>query len=409
MVRVAVFDTVGNFGGGSRFLESLLPALKECRPLTEIVYFGNPASIEREGHKERLSMHGIGVEALPSLRLASEGILGIRGTAKLVRSLQKRSGELPFLPPSLAGAVHKEIERTAEGFDLAYFPWPYLVECPRLRVPMVGTFHDFNFRYFFGLPIFNDRQMKTLRVTLPQWLDRTVPVVSTKFMASEAADFYPGCRDRIRVVYLAPLLPDSGVGKDEAEIMVREMGIRPPYLLYPVQLTVHKNIGPLLSAIYVLEGMGHPVSLVITGMGTEAATGRACAHGVLTGHERPNVFGMGYVDNRRMDALIKCAAVVVSTSLYEAGNGPGLDAWVRGVPVAMSAIPAFLEHVEAQGMRARVFDPRSPRDIAEKIGEILSDPSRAREDAEESLRHIREVTWRKTAEGYLSVFDEVLG
>ena len=408
-MRITVFDTVGNFGGGSRFLESLLPALKECRPGNEVVYYGNPASVRREGHVDMLSSRGIVVKALRSQRLAADGVLGFRQTARLVRSLQKRCGDMAFLPDSLSGAVHREIENVGNDCDVAYFPWPYLVKCPRLRVPMVGTFHDFNFRYFFGVRIFNDRQAEALNRAIPEWLARSLPVVSTRFMAEEAAALYPGCRDRLRVVYLAPLLPDSGICPEEAEGIVRGMGVRFPYVIYPTHLSVHKNVGPLLIAISILERRGCDVSLVLTGLGTEAASGRACAHGVATGVSPFNVMGLGYVTNRQMDALIRCAAAVASSSLYEAGNGPGLDAWARGVPVAMSRIPPFLEHLEVQGMRAKLFDPRDPRDIAEKIGEILSDPARAHEDAMDSLLRIREITWKKTAEEYLSVFDQAVG
>jgi len=409
-MRIAVYDTVGNPGGGSRFLESLLLAFKERRPGLRITYFGNPASIRREGHYDLLAARGISMESVPSLRLASEGILGIPWTAKFVRSLQKRRGKFPFLPPSVCGGnLRMEIEKTGNDFDLAYFPWPYHVACPRLRVPMVGTFHDFNFRYFFGMPIFNKPQLSMLDSAMPEWLARAVPVVSTRFMASEAAAHFPACRDRVRVVYLAPLLPDAGIGRPEAEGIVGGLGVRTPYVLYPTQLTVHKNIGPLAVAISLLEEVGHSVSLVLTGLGTEAVKGRACAHGVARGEGNPNVLGLGYVTNRQVDALIRCASAVVSTSLYEAGNGPGLDAWVRGVPVAMSAIPPFLEHLEVQGVRAKVFDPRDPRDIAGKIGEILSNPEAARRDAAISRENIRSVTWSQTADGYLSVFDELVG
>src|SRR5512139_303508 len=147
------------------------------------------------------------MESITSMRLASEGIFGIPLTAKFVRSLQKRREKLPFLPSSVSGGdLRMEIEKTGNDFDLAYFPWPYLVACPRLRVPMVGTFHDFNFRYFFGLPIFNKPQWSMLNSATPEWLARVVPVVNTRFMASEAAVHFPACRDRVRVVYLAPLL-----------------------------------------------------------------------------------------------------------------------------------------------------------------------------------------------------------
>lgn len=409
-MRIAVYDMVGNPGGGSRFLESLLLAIQERRPGLRITYFGNPASIRREGHYDLLAARGISMESLTSVRLASEGMLGIPWTAKFVRSLQKRREKLPFLPSSVTGGkLRTEIEKTGNDFDLAYFPWPYLVACPRLRVPIVGTFHDFNFRYFFGLPIFNKPQLSVLENAMPEWLARVVPIVSTRFMASEASVHFPACRDRVRVVYLAPLLPDAGISLPEAEEIVGGLGVRRPYVIYPTHLTVHKNIGPLAVAMSLLEQMGHSVSLVLTGFGTEVATGRACAYGVAREAGIPNVLGLGYVTNRQMDALIRCASAVASTSLYEAGNGPGLDAWARGVPVAMSAIPPFLEHMEVHGVRAKVFDPRDPRDIAGKIGEILSNPEAARRDAAISLENIRNLTWSQTADGYLSVFDELMG
>ncbi len=58
-----------------------------------------------------------------------------------------------------------------------------------------------------------------------------------------------------------------------------------------------------------------------------------------------NIYGLGYVDNVEIDGLIQSAHIVVNSSLYEGGNGPGFDAWSRGIPVAMSNIPPFLEHV----------------------------------------------------------------
>jgi glycosyltransferase involved in cell wall biosynthesis len=115
------------------------------------------------------------------------------------------------------------------------------------------------------------------------------------------------------------------------------------------------------------------------------------------------------VSNDQIDALIQCATVVVSASLYEAGNGPGLDAWARGVPVAMSNIAAFMEHIEVQGVKAFVFDPRDPRDIAAKLREVLDDPDRARSEAEMSRRALENLTWRNCAAQYLQVFEQAAG
>ena len=87
-----------------------------------------------------------------------------------------------------------------------------------------------------------------------------------------------------------------------------------------------------------------------------------------------------------MNALIMCASAVVNTSLYEAGNGPGIDAWALGVPVAMSDIPCFTEHIKYQNIRAELFDPRDPRDIAAKILTILNNRKESDEIAKHSQR-----------------------
>jgi glycogen(starch) synthase len=148
--------------------------------------------------------------------------------------------------------------------------------------------------------------------------------------------------------------------------------------------------------------------LVFTGIGTEHATGRATPVGSIRG-TASNVLGLGYVSNPDMDALIACADVVVSSSLYEAGNGPGLDAWGLGVPVAMSDIPVFREHLDVQGVEAALFDPRSPTAIAGAIRSILEDPAAARMRAERSKQAIEtSSTWTDTASEYLNVIDHTI-
>ena len=47
-MKIAVIDHIGNYGGGSRVVRSLLPALKLLDPDLEITYFGNPTAIRRE-------------------------------------------------------------------------------------------------------------------------------------------------------------------------------------------------------------------------------------------------------------------------------------------------------------------------------------------------------------------------
>lgn len=409
-MKLAVIDHIGNPGGGSRVVRALLPAFKALRPDVEITYFGNRVSMQREDMEAEFASLGIRLEMLNSVRLVNEGVFGIKRSITLVRLLQgKYLKYISFLPPFFTGAVHEEIEQLVKGFDLAFFPWPFFMECPQLDCPMVGIFHDFNYKYYFsGVPTFGASQLEVLNRQIPAWLKKTVPVVSTNYMAGELAKFYPDYADKLNIIHLSSMSTMTTINVDTAIKIVSELGINKTYILYPTNLCAHKNIGPLLAAIPIIKNRGHDVVLVLTGPDVEKINGHACETGVESGLGVQDVFGLGYVTNRQMDALIQCASVVVSTSLYEAGNGPGVDAWARKVPVAMSNIPAFTEHIRVQDVRAEVFDPRSPQDIADKIGNILTDPEKAKTDALHSQEAMKKITWLHTAANYLAVFDNAM-
>ncbi len=409
-MKLAVIDHVGNPGGGSRVVRALLPALKSLRPDMEITYFGNHVSIQRENMEAEFASSGIRVEKLNSVRLVNEGMFGVKRSISLVRLLQEKYGKyISFLSPYFTGAVHKEVEQVVNGFDLAFFPWPFFLECPKLDCPLVGIFHDFNFKYYFsGVSTFGVRHSEQLNRQMPIWLNNSTPVVSTKFMADELSKFYPDYASKLHTIHLASMSTVTTINADNAKEVVSKLGINKRYILYPTNLCAHKNIGPLLAAIPIIKNRGHDVVLVLTGPAVDVINGHACEIGVEPNFGEQDVFGLGYVTNMQMDALIQCASVVVSTSLYEAGNGPGLDAWARGVPVAMSNIPAFLEHIYVQDVRAEVFDPRNPLDIAEKIQNILANPEKSKTDALHSQEAMNKTSWLQTAEKYLTVFDKAI-
>ncbi len=159
----------------------------------------------------------------------------------------------------------------------------------------------------------------------------------------------------------------------------------------------------------MLKRKGHLVKLVFTGFETDQISGESCQIGVrLKSGIDCDVIGLGYVSNHQMDCLIQNAAVVVNPSLYEAGNGPGLDAWGRATPVAMSKIPAFIEHIESLGVKAELFEPQNPNDIALKLLAILENPDQAKSDAQVSSIAIKNKTWESTAKAYYEVFLEMI-
>ncbi len=408
-MKLAVIDHIGNPGGGSRVVRCLLPAMKRARPDLEITFFGNPSSMRREEIDNVAKAHGIRVEPLVSTSLAGKDLFKIRGSRHILKMFQNRiARHFPWLPVRLSGELKRELERKVRGFDAAFFPWPFHLECPALDCPMIGIFHDFNFKYYFSNEVIVPWMIDALNRQMPQLLARFTPIVSTEFMRGELAKFYPSAAAKTEVVQVAPFNDLAPINPAQIQTVMQKFNISGPYLLYPTNIRAHKNIGPLLAALSLLKKKGYPHTLVFAGYGTEVINGKSCPKGIELTREGRDVFGLGYVTNFEIDALTQGATLIVNSSLYEGGNGPGFDAWSRGVPVAMSNIPPFLEHLETYNVRAPVFDPRSPEDIAEKIEAVLSNPRKAQEDAEHSQRAIRAFTWDRVAEQYLQICDKAL-
>jgi glycosyltransferase involved in cell wall biosynthesis len=396
-MKIAVFDTVLNPGGGLRYISNLLPAIKKARPEVQISFYCDIKRLKGYNYYKILTGSGIRVENLNPLK------------PDLLRRLIGFALKKLIYGPLYTQMDHEkrlkhQIEKLSRDFDLAFFPWPYLILYPETKCPKVGTFHDFNFKYFFGSAVYPAEHIEKLETQMPLWLRQAVPIVSTDFMKAELLKFYPAA-ENTQVIPLAPLAAPFWVDRQQAEKNVANLAVKGKYFLYPTNISIHKNIGTLCTAIYLLNLKGYNIKLVLTGEHTQLATGKAGPYGVNTLASEPDVIGLGYVGDEEIDSLIQCAAAVVSCSLYEAGNGPGLDAWSRGTPVAMSDIPAFREHLEIFSVRAQVFEPHDPKDIADKLEYILKNEEQVKNDADISRQNISRYNWSDVAEKYCNVFD----
>ena len=142
-MKIAVFDHVGNWGGGSRFVRALLLNLKKEYPSVQITFFGKKHSLIREGMVKEFEKAQINVKYLFSTSYFSEII------NRISLKVRNRFSWLSIICPQIK--LHKEIVALAKGYDLAFFPWPYFIECPNLDCPIVGVFHDLTISTFSAL------------------------------------------------------------------------------------------------------------------------------------------------------------------------------------------------------------------------------------------------------------------
>lgn len=198
----------------------------------------------------------------------------------------------------------------------------------------------------------------------------------SEFTAGDVMRRYGVEPSRIRVVPNAPALaigsgpvPDGG-----------------PYLLAVGDLRAKKNLRRLIEACGAL-GTGH--RLVLAGLGA--------LDGLPAGVETT-----GYVDDERLDALMRGADVLVHPSLYEGFGLVVLEAMARGVPVAAADATAL---PETGGDAAVYFDPHDPASMARAIREAID----ARADlAARGRERAARYSWRRTADETAAIYRELL-
>jgi glycosyltransferase involved in cell wall biosynthesis len=150
-------------------------------------------------------------------------------------------------------------------------------------------------------------------------------------------------------------------------------------------LRAKKNLGRLVEA---WRQAGLPHRLVLAGLGTMDVPERV----ELT----------GYVDDARLDALMRGADVLVHPSLYEGFGLVVLEAMSRGTPVAAARATAL---PETAGDAAVLFDPLDVDDIAAAIVRAV----REREElAQRGLARAAEFSWQATARATADVYRELL-
>ncbi|HEV2812299.1 MAG TPA: glycosyltransferase family 1 protein [Solirubrobacteraceae bacterium] len=202
-------------------------------------------------------------------------------------------------------------------------------------------------------------------------------IVPSPFTGRDVIERYGIRPSKVRIVPEAPALP---------------IGDAPPpaggeYVLAVGDVRAKKNLGVLVEAARRLG-----VRAVVAGAD---AGGAASLRG-------PGVELTGWVDDARLDALMRGAAVLVHPSLYEGFGLVVVEAMARGVPVACANATALPE--TAAGA-AELFDPHDPADVAAAI-----ERARGRRDELAGLGRARaaELSWERTAALTRAVYGELV-
>lgn len=144
------------------------------------------------------------------------------------------------------------------------------------------------------------------------------------------------------------------------------------YILYVGSEDPRKNIRTLINAFASIHQKFPKVRLVKAGAVHFAAERQNLLD--LIGHlglEKKVIF-IENLKDEHLPALYKAATVFVLPSFYEGFGLPALEAMACGTPVIASNAASLPEVVGDGGL---LFDPNSPQQLADMIGQILENPT----------------------------------
>jgi glycosyltransferase involved in cell wall biosynthesis len=205
---------------------------------------------------------------------------------------------------------------------------------------------------------------------------------------------------KIDVVPLGPGLPPAPDPVPEAQLRAQlGLGDRPLVLSVSARRP-HKNLARLIEAM----GRLPHAALVLPGY-PSAFEDELRAVARRAGAE-DRVHMTGWIDDAQLEGLYAACTCLAFPSLAEGFGLPILEAMVRDVPVACSAVSAL---PEVAGDAALLFDPLSVDAIAAAVGQLLGDAAlRARLVARGRVQAAR-FSWERTAAGTAASYERALG
>lgn len=330
---------------------------------------------------------------------------------------------------SLAEQTRLFIWLNKKPYDLVFFT--QFNHPVHYRRPYIITIHDLTtFGYFsYQNPL---KVMMFKKVMKSATFDSKKIISISKTTKDEILDYYKIDSKKIEVIYpgidanyLRIARMDTADRRKLGNKFKSNYNIEGEYLLYTGMWKKHKNLKRLLKAFEQIchqsSVVGHPetdngkrrteIQLVLAGKidlrepeiikEIERINGHSIDHAV----SNDSIFVAGFVPEELLPSAYAGAIAYVQPSLNEGFGLPPLEAMACGTPAIAAKISAT---PEVLGDAALYFDPENTSDMAEKIGEIISNQSQRLDLRDRGLERIKLYSWADTAKKTLKVINEVL-
>jgi glycosyltransferase involved in cell wall biosynthesis len=234
------------------------------------------------------------------------------------------------------------------------------------------------------------RQHYFFRILVPRGLAKAAAIITGSRATQEAlCSHYGVAPEKVRVI-------PHGVRSFSGTNKGQPAGRNRKYILFAGRLVPYRNIEGIIGAfVSIQDRIEH--DLVLAG---------EVFYDFKVAEANDRIVVPGYVSDEELLALYRGASAFIFPSLGEGFGLPPLEAMACGCPVVASREASLPEVCQSAAVWV---DPRSVESIAEGLCRVLCDEGLRAKLIREGLRRASELTWEKSAQEHLRVFEQVVG
>ncbi|MGH7158321.1 MAG: glycosyltransferase family 4 protein [Candidatus Saccharimonadales bacterium] len=221
-------------------------------------------------------------------------------------------------------------------------------------------------------------------------------LVPTHTTAKEVATFQPFTEKKLVVTYEAAAVTTAVKPKKPSNITGR-------FIMYVGTAFPHKNLSTLVDAFNIVHTEQPDLKLVLVGK-TERHYEEMAAYASQTKSSKSIIF-TGFIPDQELRWLFEHGLCYVFTSLSEGFGLPPLDAMANGLPVVSSNASVM---PEVYGNAAHYCNAHDPKDVAQKILEVLDTPELREKLIKAGKEQVKKYSWHTMAEETLAVYKSTL-
>lgn len=224
-------------------------------------------------------------------------------------------------------------------------------------------------------------------------------IVPTKTVAKEFQQLQPWTAKKMVVTYESSEPPLPMPAEQPAKVPADAK-----FIMYVGTAFPHKNLFGLIKGFEVLHKTHPQLTLVIAGK-IEKHYDELMAWAEQRDIHKHIIF-TGFVSDAELKWLYQHCQAYVFASLSEGFGLPPLEAMAHKAPVVSSNASCMPEVYQDA---AHYFDPRSPKDLAEKVAEVIDNPALKKELITKGQKQLQKYSWERMAQETLIVYKEALG